>query len=251
MRSPLLPVAVALAATALQSRSATVVSPGDPGAIPGVSSFSYDHYYVLGDDHLASFVDDTDAYSWDHPNLASSDPALGNQTGWTHLTRWVAFTLTAPADLTIRLERTSGVMFPDQGNPGEFVAAGDDLVPAFTLWEGFEVLAETAGGGPGNPLGGHRWDNDGDETAWMDQLVYFAHEGNLGGASFVEQTFSLAAGNYTINFAGNQGGAFDAGTVPGDLRKGFAATFTTVVPEPGSALLALLGLAIPALRRRR
>ncbi len=62
----------------------TVVTPGDPNNIPGVNDFAYDHYYALGDDHTAIWTSDSDAYSWDHPNLASANPALGNQTGWTN-----------------------------------------------------------------------------------------------------------------------------------------------------------------------
>ena len=78
----------------------TLVSPGDAGSIPGVNTFQYDSYFVLGADHQANWTGDTDAYSWDHPNLASANLDLGNQTGWTHLTRWVAFTLTESAQLT-------------------------------------------------------------------------------------------------------------------------------------------------------
>ncbi|MEZ5326931.1 MAG: PEP-CTERM sorting domain-containing protein [Verrucomicrobiales bacterium] len=66
----------------------------------------------------------------------------------------------------------------------------------------------------------------------------FSHDGNLGGSSVVEQTLILPAGNYTLNIAGNKGGAFD----PVGLRDGFTATLTTVaVPEPSSLLLVGLG----------
>lgn len=236
--------------SAILTQAATVVAPGDTNSIPGVVSFSYDSYYVLGQDHQATWVSDTDAYSWDHPNLASANPALGNQTGWTHLTRWVAFTLTEAANLTIRLDRATGVQIPDQGNPGEFVSAGADLIPAFTLWSGVEAVSEDASLGLGDPQGGHRWDNDGDQTAWADQLSYVAHEGNDAGADFVEASYSLAAGHYTINIAGHKPGAFDPGFLAGDLRKGFSASLTTI-PEPGSAALFGFTALISILRRRR
>ena len=217
----------------------TIVSPGDAGNIPGVNDFEYDTYFVLGDDHQAIWTGDTDAYSWDHPNLASANPDLGNQTGWTHLTRWVAFTLTDDAQVTIRIEQAGGVMIPDQNNPGEFIGAGADLIPAFTLWAGFEADAEDGTLGLGDPSGGHRWDNDGNETFWADVLDYRSHDGNLGNAPFVEQTLALTAGDYTFNIAGSKDGAFDPG---GGLRKGFAATITTI-PEPSAAaLLALVGV---------
>ena len=236
----------AIVASTLRLGAVTLVSPGDTGNIPGVNTFQYDSFYVLGDDHQASWRSDTDAYSWDHPMLASANPELGNQTGWTHLTRWVAFTLTDPAQLTIRVEATDGVMIPDQNNPGEFIGAGADLVPAFTLWAGFEADAEDGSLGPGDPSGGHRWDNDGDETFWMDVLQYRSHDGNDSNASFVEQTLALPAGDYTMNIAGSKDGAFDPA---GGLRKGFAATLTTV-PEPSvTGLLAVIGFAL--LRRRR
>lgn len=233
--------------SAFVAGAATIVSPGDAGNIPGVNTFQYDRYYVLGDDHEASWESDTDAYSWDHPNLASANPALGNQTGWTHLTRWIAFTLERPAELTIRVEAAAGVMIPDQNNPGEFIAAGDDLIPAFTLWAGFEADAEDGTLGLGDPSGGHRWDNDGDETFWMDVLQYRSHDGNLGNAAFVEQTLSLPAGDYTMNIGGSKDGAFDTA---GGLRKGFSATLTTI-PEPSAAALSMIAVAGLLRRRRR
>ena len=236
-----------LACVAVQSNAATVVTPGDAGAIPGVIDFSYDTYFLLGDDHAASWSQDTDAYSWDHPSLANANPALGNQTGWTHLSRWIAFTLTSDANLTIRIDAVSGVMYPDQNDPGNFLAAGDDLIPAFTMWTGFEQNKENGALGLNDPAGGHRWDNDGDETFWMNDLVYKTHDGNLGNASFVEMTMFLAAGNYTMNIAGSKDGVFD----PIGVRDGFSASLTTVpVPEPSAAIL--LGVAgAMAFRRRR
>ena len=121
------------------------------------------------------------------------------------------------------------------------------LVPAFTLWAGFEADAEDGSLGLGDPSGGHRWDNDGNETFWADVLDYRSHDGNLGNASFVEQTLMLAAGDYTINIAGSKDGVFDP---LGGLRKGFAATLTTV-PEPSVAALLGLFLAGALARRRR
>lgn len=229
------------------ARAATVVSPLDPAAVPGVIDFQYDFYYVLGSDHVAQWASDTDAYSWDHPNLASADPVLGEQTGWTHLTRWVAFSVTDPVSFTVRLEAVSGVMIPDQNDPGSFIEAGSDLIPAFTLWSGFEVNREDSSLGLNNPNGGHRWDNDGDLTTWMDQLAYLAHEGNGGSALFVERTFFLPAGNYTMNIAGHKPGAFD----PVGVRDGFAATFRTApIPEPSSMMLAFLGASLGAALHR-
>jgi len=228
------------------SHAATVVSPGDAGAIPGVVDFDYDYFYVMGDDHSASFSNWTDAYSWDHPQLASADPVLGEQTGWTHLTKWLAFTVTESVSLTIRLEAVDGIMYPDQTDPGEFLAAGDDLVPAFTLWSGFEANKENGSLGTNDPNGGHRWDNDGNLTTWMDQLSYFSHDGNLSGGSVLEKTLTLPAGNYTMNIAGNKGGIYDSSGV----RDGFLATLTTTpVPEPSSLLM--LGLSAAALLRRK
>ncbi len=235
-----------LATPALAS---TFVTPGDAGNIPGVETFSYDHYYAIGTGQVASLISHTDAYSWDHPNLASDNPALGNQTGWTHLTQWVALTLSEPMDLTIRIAAASGVMVPDQNNPGEFIEAGDALVPAFTLWSGFEILSENGQLGLQDPAGGHRWDNDGDETFWADQLQYVAHESNAAASSSIERTLSLAAGDYTINIAGHQPGAFDPVLLSRQLRQGFDATFTAV-PEPSSAALAAIALGL-CFRRRR
>lgn len=227
-----------------------MVVPSDTGAIPGVVDFSYDHYFVLGGDHVAAWTSDTDAYSWDHPNLVSANPSLGNQTGWTHLSRWIAVRVEVPTTLTIRFEATGGVLIPDQNVPGNFVTAGSDLIPAFTLWQGFEADREDASLGLGDPQGGHRFDNDGNETAWADQLSFVTHEANEGGALFVEATLALAAGDYTINLAGNKGDVFDPGTVAGDLRKGYSATLTTI-PEPGVLLLVAIAAGAGLCRRSR
>ncbi len=230
------------------SVAATIAPPSDPTSIPGVVDFQYDSYYVLGGDHVAQWSSDTDAYSWDHPMLASADPVLGEQTGWTHLTRWVAFTVTEPVVLSLRLEAVAGVMIPDQNDPGNLIAAGDDLVPAFTLWSGFEAQREDGSLGLNNPNGGHRWDNDGDLTTWMDQLTYFAHDGNEAAAASLERTLVLPAGDYTMNIAGHKPGAFD----PVGLRDGFTATLaTSPVPEPGAAALVLATLGAGLLRRQR
>ncbi|MEZ5301137.1 MAG: PEP-CTERM sorting domain-containing protein [Verrucomicrobiales bacterium] len=219
-------------------------------SVPGIVDFDYDAYAVLGGFDNVSYTSHTDAYSWDHPNLADVNPAIGNQTGWTHLSRWVAFSLENDAQVTIRIDAADGVTFPDQNNPGSFVDAGDDLIPAFTLWSGFESRKEDSSLGLANPNGGHRFDNDGDETTWMDDLVYVAHDGNASNSMFVEATLDLPAGSYTMNIAGSRDGAFVPGTVPGDLRKGFTLTLTTV-PEPSRALLLAAAFAGCAMIRRR
>ena len=222
----------------------TVVAPGDPGAIPGQpaspDNFPYDNYYVFGSDHTATWTSDTDAYSWDHPNLQAMTPEL---TGWTHLTRWIAITTTSAVDLTIRIDRASGVRIQDPQDPLNMVDAGADLVPAFTLWSGFMANVVASGG--------HEWDNNGNDTPWMQGiLTYLTSEGNAGNAGFVDVTVSLPAGNYTLNIGGSKDGPFDPGVVPGDLRKGYTATLTTV-PEPSvTVLAALCGLGL-VLRRRR
>ena len=237
-----------LAASTSGLIAATSVLPGDEGNIPGVNTFEYDTYFVLGSDHSAAWTDDTDAYSWDHPMLASDDPTLGNQTGWTHLTRWVAFSLVEASTVDITIGQVGGVLIPDQNNPGETLEAGADLVPGFTLWAGFEADGEDRSLGFANPQGGHRWDNDGNETAWADVLDYRLHDGNDAGAAVIEASIFLPAGDYTLNIAGAKPGAFDPS---GGLRQGFAASLVTSVPEPSSALLLPLGLVAFLTRRTR
>ncbi|MEZ5329646.1 MAG: PEP-CTERM sorting domain-containing protein [Verrucomicrobiales bacterium] len=234
------------------SAATVFVDAADAAAIPGVNTFKYDNYFVLNPGEGAQWASDTDAYSWDHPNLASDDPTLGAQTGWVHLSRWVAVTLAQPVNLTIRIDQAAGVEIPDQNNPGEMIGAGADLVPAFTLWSGLEANAEDGSLGLANPNGGHRFDNDGNQTSWIDDMVYVAHDGNAGNAPFVEMTLVLDAGSYTFNIAGSKEGAFVPGVVPGDLRKGYTATLTaSAVPEPSSALLVTLAAAGFVVRRSR
>lgn len=253
MKSIFLRTATALSILCVSNAAhaaATIIDFGDPSSIPGVETFQYDAYVVISPGQTASWTSDTDAYSWDHPNLASENPALGNQTGWTHLTRWVAVTVTQPLELTIQIDRATDVQIPDQNNLGAFISAGNDLIPAITVWSGFEVNAEDGSLGLANPNGGHRWDNDGDQTAWMEQLTYVAHDGNNANNDSVVLSLSLDAGNYTFNVAGSKDGAFDPGTTAGDLRKGFTATLTAV-PEPSSLLLTAGGVMLLIINRRR
>ena len=55
----------------------TLVSPGDANSIPGVNSFQYDSYFVLGADHQASWNGDTDAYSWAPPEPGKRESGAG------------------------------------------------------------------------------------------------------------------------------------------------------------------------------
>ncbi len=158
--------------------------------------------------------------SWNDP-INAGDP-IG--TGWTHTSSWTALTLTQATNLTITL-----------------AANGSSLVPAFSLFAGQQ---QTDGGTNG---GYHVYNNSGNfdwstiDPGYGPTTLSYIGNGTTSGSS-VSNTFSLAAGQYTIIFGGNP----PAGTPASSVA--YQATLTTV-PVPaavwlfGSGLAGLAGLA--------
>ncbi|MHA3772831.1 PEP-CTERM sorting domain-containing protein [Verrucomicrobiota bacterium sgz303538] len=180
----------------------------------------------MGASDLAQLSGHVGAWSWDE------DSSPGTDRGWTHTSHWVALTLTAPTKLTIRLENKGDVPSPSLFDPN--AVAGNNLYPGLTLWS--------------------NWDGDGTDydvynnrgnVSWAEDLTYLDHiEGGTG--HIIERTWTLPAGNYSIALGGNSPSTNAEG------RQGYLATFTTnAVPEPGTAVLALVGGAAITLRRRR
>jgi hypothetical protein len=173
----------------------------------------------------AAFNRHVGAWSWQDSSLfgPGEDPV-----GWTHTSDWAKITLTAPASLTIRMERQEGV----QVDPVT-VASTSSMFPSFTLLSGWDTDGDQV----------HMYNNDG-VIAWAEDVTYLAHFANST-ESFIEFTIpDLAAGNYTIAL-----GSFAPSS--DTARQGYRATFTTAVPEPGSTLLLTLVSGALASRRRR
>jgi hypothetical protein len=213
----------ALAAAALLCLSgpvaamASTVTLGDP--TPAGIGYTWTVSMGGNDTTLGSspaYTGTVGSLSWNDPSNAG-DP-IG--TGWTHTSNWTALTLTDAANLSVTL-----------------AANNSTFVPAFTLWQGQQLIG-----------GDHHVFNNAGNFAWAPDLNYIGNEANLGALSSITKVFSLAAGDYTLNFGGNP----PAGT-PG-AQVGYQATLTTApVPLPaavwlfGSGIAGLVGLA----RRRR
>ncbi|MCP9451526.1 MAG: VPLPA-CTERM sorting domain-containing protein [Nitrospira sp.] len=206
------------------SGQAAVVN--SPGPTTGIG---YEWQVVMGSLDLAHFHGSVGAKSWAEPGQP-----VGAK-GWTHTTDWVALDLTGvggPVYLTVELER---------GHSGN-----SQLFPAFTLYQGWELVNDDTDN--------HTFNNTGN-ISWATNLTYLAHVANAGGpngtdsgtgSEHVHATFTLNPGLYSLVFGGNppytippQGGSHS-----------FSATLSTApVPVPaalwlfGSGIIGLAGLA--------
>lgn len=213
-----------------QQASAAVVSE----LVPGGAGVPYRWDVELGTADLASLTRHVGAWSWEDESLFTpGNPSVG----WTHNADWITLTLTAPVLLTFRFEAKAGVPSPvPEGNPPAFY--GENLFPGFTLWSGEDVDGDQS----------HSFSNKGN-IAWAEDLTYIIHQGppTTGPAESrhaLEQSFPLDAGTYTFVLGGNSESTASEG------RQGYQATFTTSVPEPGTATLLALG-AVGLINRRR
>jgi hypothetical protein len=180
----------------------------------------------------ASISGSVGGWSWQDNDATQS--AGGTPMGWSHESKWIALTLTEATELTMRLEPKADI--PSTQSSTGF--HGGNLFPGATLWSNWQTTDWPEGSTRQN----HVYHNSAVIT-WAPSLEYI---GNIpgGAANTVHATFSLLPGTYTLVIGGN------GSSVDEDPTQGFQATFTSV-PEPGSALLVLLGAAFPALRRHR
>jgi hypothetical protein len=179
----------------------------------------------LGATDLGQFSNHVGAWSWDE------DSFVGTAKGWTHTSNWVALTLTAETQLTIRLENRGDVPLPTPGNPAG--VAGNNLFPGLTVWSAWD--------GDGGDFDTY---NNRGNVSWAEDLAYLDHiEGGVNHT--IERTWLLPAGTYSVALGGNSPSTSSEG------RQGYLATFTTLaVPEPGAAILIATVTAWCATRRR-
>ena len=123
------------------------------------------------------------------------------------------------------------------------------MYPSFTLWSGWDnddipvAIADAYGLAPADGEN-HDYNNRGD-IDWAEDLSFIGRVDN-NSATSATYTVNLAAGNYTIVLGSN------AASITNPPRQGFRASFsTTAVPEPSSALLAVLAAGLLGIRRRR
>ena len=199
---------------------AATITQGDPLA----GGIGYTWTVSAGLNDSGSFSRIFGAWSWE-------DQGLGTDTGWTHDSNWVAFTLADATVLSLTLERNAAVPYAGAGNVDGF-AAIDHMFPSFTFWQG--------------------WDNDGTNlhtyfnkgaVSWAEDITYLDHYANSTLTS-ITRSYDLAAGDYTFAIGSN------ASAVVLPPLQGYKFSFSAT-PEPTRALLLMLGTLGFIIRRRR
>jgi hypothetical protein len=210
---------------------------------PNPGGIGYEWYVTLGgvDSAVTPDISGSHVGAWSWEDQGLFDP--GDPTrGWTHTSHWVALTLTQASRFTINLERNANIPNGAGFRPTE------QLFPSFTLWSGWdndgipEAVALSYGLDPS--VGeNHDYNNRGN-IDWAEDLGFIGLVDNTTESS-ATYTVDLAAGNYTIVLGSN------APSATNPPRQGYRASFTTTaVPEPSSALLAVLAAGFLGRRRR-
>lgn len=209
------------------------------GTDPQAGGIGYRWTVTAGASDFASITRHVGAWAWQDSSLfGSGEPPVG----WTHNSDWVAFKLEVDAYVTLRLTSAEDVPLAPSGT------AGNNLYPGMTIYSGWDndvaPQAFADANNDGFPIDNwHSYVNR-DDIEWAEDTQYFSHlEPN--GTHVVEATLFMPAGDYTIAIGGK------SISTEAEPRQGYEATFTTSpVPEPGSALAALLG-GVALLSRRR
>ena len=110
--------------------------------------------------------------------------------GWTHTSAWATFTLATNQWVTVRHQREAGVPWPSLADSNR-TASIANMNPSFTLYQGYQDSGADS----------HTYNNRGN-IVWAPALGYLDHEENTS-KSFVEETWFLPAGQYTLALGSN------------------------------------------------
>ena len=132
--------------------------------------------------------------------------------GWTHTSNWLLLRLNEPTYVTILHQRQAGVPWPSAEDPTRSASVAN-MNPSFTLYEGYD----------GDDGDHHTYNNRGD-IVWAEDLAYLDHLEN-NSKSFVELTWYLEAGDYTVALGSNA----DSNDTD---RQGYKTVITTSTIEP-------------------
>jgi hypothetical protein len=220
------------------SRAATVLQ-----SDPQLGGIGYRWTVTMGGSDSATFKRHVGAWAWEDTSLFGSGET---PVGWTHNSDWVAFKLEVAGYVTLKLTNVGDVPNPTPQDPNAL--AGNNLFPGMTIYSGWDNDFVPQAFADANTEGvlvdnWHSYVNR-DDIDWAEDVQYFAHlEPN--GTHTIEATFLMDAGDYTLVFGGKSPSASP------EPRQGYEATLTSSpVPEPGTALAAMLGGGAVLARRR-
>lgn len=132
------------------------------------------------------FIGHVGAKSWNEPPPSYEPPF----TGWTHTSNWVALEIKHRSKIEIIVDRQQGVAY--RLNDGEFATARDALVPALSVFKGWQTTG----------CDDHRYNNAGN-IDWMTEAEYIGNAPNTALRSSVKYRTVLEAGKYSIAIGGS------------------------------------------------
>ena len=233
-----------------------------------------DVWSVRGDEHLMADpmingheFGGVGQSSWCQTGACAGGP--GTSSGWNNTTQHVLFSVTTEADIKITLANAPSVEGPDGPNETGTGALGNNLIPGFTLYDGYS----DQGWGPVT----HTYNNTQDFTmeplvggkpattivpAGGVDMIYRAHNANTANVNSISNTYHLPVGFYSLwlggNFANTQNTNSDLACLTfngpggscsgnGGNGKNFQLTIETASAVPVPAAAWLFGGALSAL----